>query len=641
MNPRDSKDPGRPARVVVDMANLRMGGAVQVAASFLDELATLRADTGITERFPWIEHLQIEASTSVSKNLSPGTAASLTLQLRDRRWNERLAWGRQREQFEVSFVLFGPEYGRGRAGRRIIGFADGVTVLPSLPGRGLISAGARLRRLARRSVWRLTLGHAALIVVESDLLRVHLRQLLSHDPPEVEVVPNSFSGLFDTPKLWRSLEVPVSGRTPGSLLLAYVARAYPHKNHAFLAHLHDVLRDDHEVDVRFVVTLSASEWSNMGPDFHRAAINVGPIDISQAPRLYEACHAVIFPSLLESFSVTPLEAMRMAKPLFASDRNFVRDVCGDAPLYIDPTDPRTAAAVIAGAFADASSLSDHVRLGLDLVSSMPSARDRACRYIELIDSEVARQTRAMVRPEPDVPQVGASVATEKSMEEKRDQPAYGASEHYDADYFAWQNSSVNVKVRYKSVLFGQHITPTDVVADFGCAGGSLLDSLACERRIGIEINPAARAAAGERGVETFATLADVPNNVADVVISSHTLEHIPDPYTALQEVRTKIKPGGKLVLLLPIDDWRKGRVYRSDDVNHHLYTWTPLLLGNLLTEAGYSVQADDLVIVRHALMRHFDKFDAVLPRRAFDWLCKAWAYVRHSQEIVAVARPRL
>ena len=218
-------------------------------------------------------------------------------------------------------------------------------------------------------------------------------------------------------------------------------------------------------------------------------------------------------------------------------------------------------------------------------------------------------------------------------------PAYGASEHYDAGYFNWQDAGVDVKIHYKTALFGAHVSDRDAVLDFGCAGGSLIASIDCGKRLGVEINPVARRAASERGIVTYPALEDVPDNSVDVVITSHTLEHIPHPYVALRQIRDKLKPDGKLVLLLPIDDWRRGRKYHGGDVNNHLYTWTPLLLGNLLTEAGYRVHPSDIRRVRHAMMRHFEWFDTHLPRRVFNSFCTMWSYMRHAQEIIAVARP--
>lgn len=44
------------------------------------------------------------------------------------------------------------------------------------------------------------------------------------------------------------------------------------------------------------------------------------------------------PTLLESFSGTYLEAMKAGCPILTSDRDFAREVCGEAALYFDPLD---------------------------------------------------------------------------------------------------------------------------------------------------------------------------------------------------------------------------------------------------------------------------------------------------------------
>ena len=75
--------------------------------------------------------------------------------------------------------------------------------------------------------------------------------------------------------------------------------------------------------------------------------------------------------------------------------------------------------------------------------------------------------------------------------------------------------------------------------------------------------------------------------VADVALSNHALEHVPYPIGALRELRRVLKPGGLLALCTPIDNWRLQRRYEEDDIHHHLHTWSPLLLGNSLAEAGF------------------------------------------------------
>lgn len=214
-------------------------------------------------------------------------------------------------------------------------------------------------------------------------------------------------------------------------------------------------------------------------------------------------------------------------------------------------------------------------------------------------------------------------------------PTYGASSHYDARYYAWQNANIDIKTRFKVKRFIRYVRPTDTVLDFGCAGGALLAALPGARRIGVELNDVARHAAEEEyGIEGYKDLADVPDGVADVVISNHTLEHITAPYDALCQLRPKIKPGGRLVLVLPIDDWRALRRYDPADINRHLYTWSPMNIGHLLDEAGY--RPTDIYVVRRTLMRALDKF-AKLPGPLFEAASAFFSVVRHRQELVAVA----
>jgi SAM-dependent methyltransferase len=217
-------------------------------------------------------------------------------------------------------------------------------------------------------------------------------------------------------------------------------------------------------------------------------------------------------------------------------------------------------------------------------------------------------------------------------------PSYGASEHYDADYFAWQNANVGIKNRIKVRRFAPYVGKTDTVLDFGCAGGGVLGMLTCERKIGVELNDVARASAvKEFGIEAYKSLDDVPDGVADVIISNHTLEHIALPYEALCQLRPKLKPEGRLVLVLPIDDWRAQRRWDPKDINRHLYTWTPLNLGNLLDEAGF--RPEGMRIIHRTLMRGFEKF-ARLPEPVFEGFCWLYSHVRHRQELLATARPK-
>jgi SAM-dependent methyltransferase len=214
-------------------------------------------------------------------------------------------------------------------------------------------------------------------------------------------------------------------------------------------------------------------------------------------------------------------------------------------------------------------------------------------------------------------------------------PSYGASEHYDAAYFAWQNAHIDIKTQIKITRFAPYVRTTDTVLDFGCAGGDMLAALPGARKIGVELNDVAReSAVREHRIEAYKSLDEVEDGIVDVIVSNHTLEHVARPFDALLQLKPKLKPGGRLVMVLPIDDWRAQRRWRPGDINRHLYTWTPLNLGNLLEDAGY--RPGEIRIIHRTLMRGFERL-ARLPRPVFEALSWTFSHVRHRQEILATA----
>ena len=225
-------------------------------------------------------------------------------------------------------------------------------------------------------------------------------------------------------------------------------------------------------------------------------------------------------------------------------------------------------------------------------------------------------------------------------------PRYGTSDHYlhqkGREYFRAVGHD-----RY-GVLNGQieaHkvrrlIRPTDTVLDFGCGSGGLLQSLQCARRIGVEINPIALQRSIEGGIECYTDLSDVPDGVADVIISNHALEHVPYPIEALKQIKSKLKPEGILALCVPIDDWRVHKHYKSDDPHHHLHTWTVQLLGNTLAEAGFSVHDGDISVLTHAWPKYYQFWYQRIPLPLFDLLCTGWAILTKRRQLFAVVRLR-
>jgi SAM-dependent methyltransferase len=217
---------------------------------------------------------------------------------------------------------------------------------------------------------------------------------------------------------------------------------------------------------------------------------------------------------------------------------------------------------------------------------------------------------------------------------------YGASEHYRGERgLAYGERRTPRSHPHLALLqaakFTHAVNPDDTVVDFGCGSGDILANVPCRRRIGIEINPQAQALAAERGIEVFESTEMLPSACADVVMSHHALEHVPYPIAALIEMRRLLKPGGVLLLRLPVDDWRRQKRYDPSDVNHHLHTWTPQHLGNSLWEAGFDAGPGDIRLVTTSLHPALLPLYRRLPMPVFDGLRVAWALFRSYRELAA------
>lgn len=366
------------ASVLVDLSNLVVGGGVQVGASFLDELGRLADDPEARARWPWLCDVVVEASDVVVANAT-STQPGLVVRVVDGRPAARLRRRPGRPDFDVCFTVFGPDYGPRRARTRIVGFADVTSLFPELAvirGRR-----ARLRHLVRARVSRRLFRSANLIVAESSFVTLALNERWGIPAPRLRVVPNVLNRVFHE----ESRQVALHVDFPEGPVFAFPTRPYPHKNLAVLGAASRVLRDQLDRSVRFALTLTDDEWQRLDPATRAVSYNVGPLVVGQMPALYAACAGVVFPSLNECFSVTPLEAMMAGRPLLASDRPFVREVAGEAAWYFEPTDPSSLARVLAEVLHDADGRGHRVDVGKRIAVGWPTAADRAAAYLAIID----------------------------------------------------------------------------------------------------------------------------------------------------------------------------------------------------------------------------------------------------------------
>lgn len=362
---------------LINAANLHVGGGVQVAASAISEIA---------ERAGYGEDISIVVSDVVANNLAPEIRERFS-QSELTRMNVKggdlfnLQFRKLVDRHDKVFTIFGPLYRWRISGQSIVGFAQSWIIFPNNEVYKMLSWPTRLKTRLKFLVQKQFYKRADILVVELDFVKDALVRELGVDPSRVRVVRNCVSSIYADKESWLPLELPDAG---GALRLGFLGRNYLHKNTRIFPQIAYHLRRDHGLDAKFYVTFTQEEWERCSPEFRDVSINVGPIAVRQCPNFYNKLDAVVFPSLLECFSATPLEAMAMGRPLFASDRAFNREVCRDHAQYFDPSSPGQTAELIAGTFSGEGPDALALAQAREHALSFSSPTERAKKYLNII-----------------------------------------------------------------------------------------------------------------------------------------------------------------------------------------------------------------------------------------------------------------
>lgn len=204
-------------------------------------------------------------------------------------------------------------------------------------------------------------------------------------------------------------------------------------------------------------------------------------------------------------------------------------------------------------------------------------------------------------------------------------------EYYNENYFAWQKDIGEFGGWANMTKFAPHIKPSDNVIEFGCGGGYLLSSLVCENKIGVEINPHAREVAASHGITVYDDVANIPDEWADVIISNHALEHVASPLEILCLLHEKLKRNGVIIFVVPCESYKEK--YRENDINKHIYTWSPLNLGNLFCAARFDIISCGCLF--HKWPPYYQLIAKKLGRQFFE-IARIWGFIKRDNVQVKI-----
>lgn len=364
--------------ICINCSNLHNGGGVQVASSFINELL----ETGECGNLK----LSIFVSTEVDENIVNGKNNINDYRVIDTYGlNDFWIHKKMFDSFDLVFTIFGPCYYPIK-GVSIVGFAQPWIIMPKNECYSRLSLVARVKTRIKFFLQTLFFKNADSLVVELEHVKKGIVEKGIMKEENIFIVHNTVSSIYLDRKYWNNIDYNFN--KSNNLKIGFLGRDYSHKNTNYLLAVKEILTNQFELNVDFFVTLNDDEWALKSEEFKKKIYNIGALKVAQCPNFYRAMDAIIFPSLLECFSATPLETMIMERPLFASDRGFVRDVCGNYAHYFDPIDAFSGAQLIFNYFSAESCQSnlENLKNARFHALSFSNPKKRANEYLDVICS---------------------------------------------------------------------------------------------------------------------------------------------------------------------------------------------------------------------------------------------------------------
>jgi glycosyltransferase involved in cell wall biosynthesis len=224
---------------------------------------------------------------------------------------------------------------------------NGYLVYPS-KHFGNILLKERLQVKLQRAYLRSTLKHADLLFCQTPVMRQRTADYYNYNISKIKVLPNTLSTFLQEPKI---------GKPPAMLKelqdekfkCLILSQYYPHKNPEMV--LDACLSSDRCLDdVVFITTLSEQQnvhsrhflrRLDKNPHLKKLIRNIGPIPHEELESYYRHVQLVVMPTLMESFSITYMEAMHFGVPILTTDIDFAHYLCGDAAAYYNPWQPES------------------------------------------------------------------------------------------------------------------------------------------------------------------------------------------------------------------------------------------------------------------------------------------------------------
>ena len=373
-------------KILINTASTFKGGGIQVAKSFIEECRNFSSNQ-------YFVVLSDALSKMIDIKSFPGNFSFFNAPFRPatvvftlRSHNYFFKDIEKKWKPDIVFTTSGPSYWRPKA-PHLIGYNLPHYIYPESPYFGIIPLKRKLwwtgMKIFARYVFK---RDADAFVVQTNDVNDRLKKFLNRT--EVYTAYNTINAYY-----LKYTKVPdkLPVKKPSEFRLLTLSAWYPHKNLSIIPKVSAELKH-RGYKIKFVVTLPKSDFNKLTRDLNNnTIINVGPVKVEEAPSLYKECDAMFLPTLLECFSASYVEAMKMEKPIITSDMGFAHTICENAAMYVDSMDANDIADKIVKLMDSKELQNKLIENGLTRLKIFGTAEGRAKQYLDICKNMIDTQ----------------------------------------------------------------------------------------------------------------------------------------------------------------------------------------------------------------------------------------------------------
>ena len=250
-----------------------------------------------------------------------------------------------------------------------------------------------LSRKIKLFVFKKHIKYATTVIAQTKTIKDKLKSIYGLN--NIEIIPNAISLENMSNNKFFNFNLQKN-----KIKLLYLTYYYSHKNLEIFIPLAKKIKK-RKLNFQIITTIDESQHLNAKIflsnikkfKLENVIHNIGPVDMKYVPALYQQVDGLLMPTLLESFSGTYVEAMFHKIPIFTSDMDFAKDVCGKAAFYFNPLNVNSILSSINLAFEKTDIKILKIKEGNKRLNQLLSWRQVFEKYQELLEKNIGELKR--------------------------------------------------------------------------------------------------------------------------------------------------------------------------------------------------------------------------------------------------------